>query len=78
MSNKLYDTLKMISIILPYVGAFFLALGNIWGWEVVVPISATIEAFAGLLGSILKVLSDKYHEGKILVEKKEDDDAWSE
>ena len=72
MSNKTYDTLKLISIILPYVSAFFLTLGEIWGWNIVVPIAGTITALAGLLGSILKVLSDKYHEGKKLVDAEEE------
>lgn len=62
MSNKIYDIIKMITVvILPAISAFLVTLTSLWGWSI--PIEAivgTIAAVETLLGSILTISNYKY------------------
>ncbi len=61
MSNSVYDKLKIVSMILGYVATFVLTMSDIWGFgEYGTEIAASISALGILLGSILKINSDKY------------------
>lgn len=61
MSNKLYDILKWVALVaLPAIEVFWLTLGNIWGFPLVVEIGSTIAAVDVLLGSLLGVSNVKY------------------
>lgn len=71
MSKKLYDTLKVISIILPYVATFVGIFGETWGIPYSKQISETLIALTALLVSVLKALSDSYFKDKDIVDKPE-------
>ena len=67
MSNKLYDILKFIAlIVLPAVATLYGALSGIWGLPYGKEIVATITAIDAFLGAILQVSSTNYKkkEGK--------------
>lgn len=62
MSNKTYDLLKHIALIVLPVAAFIAKFGEIWGLPYGDEISQTLIAFDAMLGAYLKVASDKYAE----------------
>ena len=62
MSNRTYDILKYIAlIVLPAVGTLYAALSQIWGFPYGEQIVATIVAIDAFLGAILKISSDNYY-----------------
>ena len=63
MSNKVYDVLKYIAlIILPALGTFYFALAKIWGFPYAAEIVGTISAVDAFLGAILKISTDQYNQ----------------
>ena len=70
MSNKTYDILKAIAlVVLPALATLVIAVFEIWGLPYGAQIGATITAVATFLGAILTVSNAKYK-----VEKKEDEE----
>lgn len=62
MSNRLYDVLKYIAlVVLPALGTLYFALAGIWGFPWGEQIVGTITAVDTFLGVILKVSSDAYY-----------------
>ena len=72
LSNKTYDVLKYIAlIVLPALAVFYAALSKIWpGMPYPVEIPATIMAVDTLLGELLKLSSDKYKAEQAIMEDK--------
>jgi hypothetical protein len=63
MTNKTYDTLKVIAqIVLPALGTLYFALAGIWGLPYGEQIVGTITAVDTFLGAVLKISSDRYKE----------------
>lgn len=61
MSNKLYDVLKWIAmVVLPAIGTLYFALAGIWGFPFAEQIGGTITALVTFLGVILGVSSAQY------------------
>ena len=62
MTNKVYDILKWISIIvLPAVSTFIVVISKIWGWgDLGSLIAQTITAVAVLLGTLLGISNYQY------------------
>lgn len=68
MSNKTYDALKIVAIIiLPLVQTLYVGLSQIWGFGFGDQINATIQLIIGainvLLGAALVKSSSDYHKG---------------
>ena len=62
MSNKLYDMLKFVAlVILPAVATLYTALANIWGLPYAEEIPLTITAIDTFLGSVLMISSKNYN-----------------
>ena len=62
MSNKVYDVLKYIALILlPAVGALYFALAKIWGLPYATEIVGTISAVDAFLGALLQISTNKYN-----------------
>lgn len=62
MSNKVYDILKDIAlIVLPALATLYAALAKIWSLPYEVAIPATIMAFDTFLGAILKISTNQYN-----------------
>lgn len=61
LTNKAYDILKNVSMILGYLAVFMASLSEIWGFSYATEVSLTISALGVLLGSILQDSSKKYH-----------------
>lgn len=65
MSNKLYDILKWIALILlPALGTLYFALSGIWGLPYGEEIVGTITAIDAFLGALLGISSINYKKGK--------------
>ena len=62
MSNKVYDVLKYIAlIVLPALGALYFGLAKIWGFPYATEIVGTISVVDTFLGAILKISNDNYN-----------------
>ena len=65
MSNKVYDVLKYIAlIVLPALGTLYFALSKIWGVDIFpypAEIVGTISAVDAFLGAVLKLSTDQYN-----------------
>ena len=62
MSNKVYDVLKYIAlIVLPALGTLYFALAKIWGFPYGEEIVGTITAVDAFLGALLKISTDQYN-----------------
>lgn len=61
MSNKLYDILKWITmVVLPAAGTLYLTLAGIWGFTYAEQIGGTITAAVTFLGIVLGISSAQY------------------
>lgn len=62
MSNKIYDILKYIAIIvLPALGTLYFALASIWGLPYGEQVVGTITAIDTCLGALLGLSAYKYN-----------------
>ena len=64
MSNKVYDTMKFISLLIAPIVVFITALAQIWGIPHGAEIVATIGAIDVLFGAIVAIAKKK-HDGKM-------------
>ena len=61
MSNKLYDLLKWIAmVVLPAIGTLYYALAGIWGFPYAEQIGGTITAIVTFMGVLLGISSAQY------------------
>ena len=60
MSNRTYDTMKIIALILTPVLAFLASIVNIWGIPYGEQIIATLTALDTLIGAIVVVANKAY------------------
>lgn len=61
MTNKTYDILKWIALILlPALATFYAAIAAVWGLPYTEQVVGTITAVDTLLGTLLKISSDNY------------------
>ena len=61
MSNKVYDILKWVAlVVLPAVATFYFALSGIWGFPYGEQIVGTITAIDTFLGALLGISSINY------------------
>lgn len=61
MTNKTYDILKWIALILlPALATFYAAIAAVWGLPFTEQVVGTITAVDTLLGTLLKISSDNY------------------
>lgn len=73
MSNKLYDVLKYIAmIVLPALAVLYSTLAGLWGLPYPKEISETIMAIDAFMGAILMLSSANY---KKLLEKELEDES---
>ena len=62
MSNKVYDVLKYIALILlPALGTLYFALAKIWDFPYAAEVVGTISAVDAFLGALLKISTDAYN-----------------
>ena len=60
ISNKTYDTIKFIALLIAPLCTFFAALVDIWGIPYGSQIVATIAALDALMGAIVIILKNNY------------------
>ena len=62
ISNKLYDILKwLVIIVLPAVATLYAALSTVWGWTYSEEIVTTITAVDTFLGAVLCISTATYN-----------------
>lgn len=61
LSNKQYDILKLIALIILPISELVSSLASIWGLPYGSQIVATLVAVDTFLGALVKICSDKYH-----------------
>ena len=61
MSNRTYDTIKMVSLLAVPLVAFIGALCTIWDVPHAEQITATLTAIDTLLGAVVVILAKEYH-----------------
>ncbi len=62
LSNKVYDILKYVAlIVLPAVGTLYFALAGIWGFPYGEEIVGTLSAIETFLGAILVISTAQYN-----------------
>lgn len=61
ITNKAYDTLKFIALIVLPFAEFVGAMAHIWGFAYGAEIVASLIAVDAFLGTIVKILADRYH-----------------
>ena len=65
MSNKVYDVLKRIAmVVLPAIATLYFALAGIWGFPYGEEIVGTITAVDTFLGALLGISSVQYNKKK--------------
>lgn len=65
MSNKLYDILKWVALILlPALGTFYFALAGIWNFPYAEQVVGTITAVDTLLGALLGISTAQYNKNQ--------------
>ena len=68
LPDKLYDVLKWVALIaLPALGVFYFTLAKIWGLPYGAEITATLDALALLIGTLIGV-------SHITIKKEEQDE----
>lgn len=76
MSNKTYDAIKYVAlIIIPALATFVSAIGIVWGLPYTNEVTMTITAFGVFLGAVLGVSSSNYEpetHGNLVVTKHND------
>lgn len=60
MSNKCYDNLRILQIVLPALGTLYFTLADIWSLPYGEQVMATIGALTAFLGVLLKISSNQY------------------
>jgi len=62
ISNQTYDTIKLIALLIAPTCVLITSVANAIGYDasVIVAILAAVDVF---IGSVVKILSDNYHEG---------------
>lgn len=62
MSNKIYDILKWIAlVVLPALGTLYFALAQIWGFPYGAEIVGTLTAIDAFLGALLGISTSIYN-----------------
>ena len=61
LTNKTYDILKIIALLVLPISEFIGSLSSIWGFEYGQQVVATLVALDVLLGYIVKIASDEYN-----------------
>lgn len=61
LSNKIYDILKWLSLVLlPAISVLYATLSPVWGLENVEPVVVTINAIGLFIGAVIGVSSNAY------------------
>lgn len=62
-TNSLYDKLKYFAlVILPFIGALYFGLGQIWGFPHMEKVLGSIAVLDAAIGVLLKKSTDRYYQ----------------
>jgi hypothetical protein len=62
MSNKVYDVLKwVVMIVLPAISTLYVALAGIWVWPYADEVAGTIAAITAFMGAVLMFSTAQYN-----------------
>lgn len=60
MTDKAYERLRLIAMLIAPVGAFIATLMNVWNIPYAEPIALTVTALDVLFGTIVEILRNKH------------------
>ena len=67
LSNKVYDILKWVDIVvLPALGTAYAGLAQIWGFPYPEEVTGTVMVVCTLLGALLGISSATYYKAEVL------------
>lgn len=62
LSNKMYDVLKWVTmIVLPALATAYVGLASIWGWPYADEVAKTTAVVCTLLGALLGISTAQYN-----------------
>lgn len=65
LSNRLYDVLKWITmIVIPALATAYVGLAAIWGWPFADEVAKTATVVCTLLGALLGISTAQYYKGE--------------
>ena len=65
LTNKAYDVLKWISmIVIPALATAYVGLAAIWGWPYADEVAKTAAVVCTLLGALLGISTAQYYKGE--------------
>ena len=65
ITNKIYDIIKFVSLVIAPIVTFVSALATIWGWgDVGTKVVATLSAIDVLVGAVVVILKAIYEKKK--------------
>lgn len=65
LTNKAYDVLKWISmIVIPALATAYVGLAAIWGWPYADEVAKTATVVCTLLGALLGISTAQYYKGE--------------
>lgn len=69
VSNRVYDIIKLISLVILPLADFTAALATIWGWgDIGIKVVATLTALDTLLGALTVILKSIYDKDQAKLE----------
>ncbi len=69
MSNKLYDVLKWITlIVIPALATAYVGLSNVWGFPYADEVARTACVICTLLGALLGISTAEYRHDHVMVD----------
>ena len=60
MHKKIYDSLRILQIVIPALGTLYAALAKAWGWAYSEQVMATCGALTAFIGVLLTIESRVY------------------
>jgi hypothetical protein len=62
MSNKVYDILKyVVIIVLPALSVLYVTLAGVWGWPYATEVSSTLDAITVFMAAVLMISTAQYN-----------------
>lgn len=69
MTNRQFDYLRLLQLIIPDIAALYCILDRTFGWGQVSLVEACVPVVLAIIGHVAKYLSDSYFSTKTIVTK---------
>lgn len=69
MTNKQFDILRLLQVVIPDLAALYCVLDRTFGWGQVSLVEACVPVVLAIIGHVAKYFSDSYFSTKTIVTK---------